>query len=230
VTGITTVTICPSAPLLVAELGGARHPLPELRTATAAAVAALVDAGPDLVTVVGPAPATARWPDDAVADFGPFFGAATGPGPALPLSLAVGAALLHEAGHRGATRFQGIDPDAPPSECVEVGRTLADAPALLVVADGSARRSLKAPGWFDPRAEAFDAAVEHAIGSGDLDALLDLDADLGATLLATGRSSWQAVAAATDGRRCTSHLDYAGAPFGVGYLVARLRFRPVDQT
>jgi aromatic ring-opening dioxygenase LigB subunit len=120
-----------------------------------------------------------------------------------------------------------VAPDAATGTCVDLGQSLAGGTgtvALLVVADGSARRSLKAPGWFDARAAAFDAAAERAVRSGDLDALLDLDPDLACALQATGRSSWQVLAGAAGGSACTSRLGYADAPFGVGYLVATLRF------
>jgi len=43
--------------------------------------------------------------------------------------------------------------------------------ALLVMGDGSARRSLRAPGYLDTRAAAFDAEVERTIRTGELDAL-----------------------------------------------------------
>jgi hypothetical protein len=224
-----SAALCPSAPLLVPELGRGHPALPELRRAAADAVAAMLDVDPDVVAVVGPAPRTAPWPADAAVDFGPFRGEATTSGPALPLSLALGATLLRDAGHAGDVRYHGVAPEATTGTCVDLGQSLTAGTgtvALLVVADGSARRSLNAPGWFDVRAAAFDASAERAVRSGDLDALLDLDADLASALQATGRSSWQVLAGAADGSTCTSRLGYADAPFGVGYLVAALHFSP----
>jgi hypothetical protein len=223
---ISVVALCPSAPLLVPALGGAQSALPELRTAVARAVASLLDPAPDLVAVVGPAPATAAWPTGSAVDFGPFRGEATTTAPAFPLSLALGATFLRDAGWTGATLFQGVAPDATPGVCATLGVTLAEtagAVGLLVVADGSARRTLKAPGWFDERAAGFDAAVERAVDDGDLGALRDLDVDLAAELQATGRSSWQVLAGAAGGAACRSRIGYADAPLGVGYLVACLR-------
>ena len=93
--------------------------------------------------------------------------------------------------------------------------------ALLVMADGSACRSPRAPGHFDQRAAGFDAAIEHAVRTGDLGALHALDQDLARDLLAAARPTWQVLAAAMP-----SHLDarilYANAPLGVYYLVACL--------
>jgi hypothetical protein len=224
---IVSAALCPSAPLLVPELGGRNPPLPQLREAAERAVAAMLGAGPDVVAVVGPAPATAAWPADTPVDLGPLRGSATTRRPALPLSLGLGATVLRGAGYAGRTLFQGVAGDAPAQVCAAVGRAVADAGArvgLVVVGDGSARRSPAAPGWFDERAAAFDAATEHAVRSGELEALLDLDADLAAALLAAGRPAWQALAGAARGLACTSRLDYADAPFGVAYLVAALRF------
>jgi hypothetical protein len=221
---IVTAALVPSAPLLVPELGGQHPPLPELRAAAARAVAAMLDARPELVAVVGPTPATATWPADTPADFGPFLGRATA-GRTLPLSLALGARLLRDAGYAGETAFHGVGADAPPDACAALGRSLGDAAghvALLVVGDGSARRTPKAPGWFDERAEAFDAATERAVGSGDLAALLDVDPALAAALQAAGRPAWQVLAGAAGALHCTSRVDYVDAPLGVGYLVAAL--------
>ena len=224
---IRSAALVPAAPLLVPELGGQNPPLPELRAAVAHAVAGLVDGPPDVVAVVGPARATAVWPAGTPADFGPFLGRATAGRPALPLALGLGARLLHDAGYAGETVWQAVAADAPSNACAALGRFLADTAgniALLVVGDGSARRSLKAPGWFDERAEAFDAATERAVSTGALGALLDVDPDLAETLQAAGRPAWQVLAGAADGAPCRSDVGYAAAPLGVGYLVAALRF------
>ena len=222
---ITAAALVPSAPLLVRELGGAHPPLPELRAAATRAVATMLDAGPDVVAVVGPASATATWPADSAVDFGPFLGRAT-TARALPLSLALGVTLLQAVGHAGETVLQAVAGDAPPDACAALGRSLDTAGhvALLVVGDGSARRTPKAPGWFDARAEAFDAATERAVGSGELAALLDVEPTLATTLQAAGRPAWQVLAGAAGDRGCVSELHYADAPLGVGYLVAAVRF------
>ena len=58
--------------------------------------------------------------------------------------------------------------------------------ALLVMADGSAKRSTSAPGFLDDRAEAFDASIAAALADGDAEALASLDLELGAELWAAG--------------------------------------------
>jgi hypothetical protein len=97
--------------------------------------------------------------------------------------------------------------------------------ALLVMGDGSARRSLKAPGYLDPRAAAFDAEVERAVRTGDLGALLRLDQALARDLMATGRPAWQVLAGAMQSLTPVTEVLYCGDPFGVAYLVACLRPR-----
>ncbi len=222
---IVAAALCPSAPLLVPELCGQRPALPELRQAAAHAVAQMLAAGPEAVTVVGPAPTTATWPTDTPVDLGVFLGAATSGRPALPLSLALGATLLRSAGHAGSTRLQGVAADASPDDCAALGPSIVreGRHAFLVVGGGSACRTEKAPGWFDARAAPFDATTERAVATGDPGALLDLDPDLARTLQADGRAAWQVLAGAARGQAWTSHVHYADAPLGVGYLVAALR-------
>jgi aromatic ring-opening dioxygenase LigB subunit len=94
--------------------------------------------------------------------------------------------------------------------------------ALLVMGDGSARRSRRAPGHLDERSEAFDAEVERAVRDGDLGALLAIDAQLARDLMATGRAAWQVLAGAVDGKAPAATIRYRDDPFGVAYLVASL--------
>ena len=86
--------------------------------------------------------------------------------------------------------------------------------------DGSARRSVKAPGYLDDAAGPFDAAVAAALAAGDAAALAAPRPGEGERLLAAGVPTWRAVGAALAGRDVTARLHYDAAPFGVGYLVA----------
>ena len=225
---LVAAALCPSAPLLLPGLGGRQTPLPELHAAAGRAVTALLAAAPDAVAVVGPAARTATWPPDAPVDVGPFLGRATTAEPALPLALAVGASLVRAAAFDGPVRLRAVAAGAAPPDCAALGRELVAGGrvGLLVVGDGSACRSTAAPGWFDPRAEPFDAGVERAVRGGDLDGLLDVDPDLAAELAAAGRPAWQVLAGAAHGTAATGTVEYADAPLGVGYLVAALRFGP----
>jgi hypothetical protein len=242
---IVRAVLCPSPPLLAVGVSGQTDVLPELRDACEAAVGWLLAAAPDAVTVVGPAATTASWPPDSAPDLAMHapalnrrarLAAAARPAldpvsPTLPLSLALGAQLLDAAGYDGPRVLQSIAESASPAVCADLGRDLAaDAPlsALLVMGDGTARRSAAAPGYLDERAEPFDTVVEQAIRDGDVAALAALDPDLARDLLAVGRPAWQVLAgalAATTPVRPRTRILYSDAPLGVAYLVAT--FDPV---
>jgi hypothetical protein len=232
---IVRAALCPSPPLLAPGVTGQAVLLPELRDACAAAVGWLVAAAPDQVTVIGPATATGSWPPDSVPDLSMHAPALkrTSPSPSpLPLALAIGAFLLDAAGYSGPRILQSVAESASPDSCLELGAHLAAAAprvALLVMGDGSARRSASAPGYLDDRAEPFDATVDQAVRDGDLSALAALDPGLARDLLAAGRPAWQALAGAlgtapgaTDPRtaRPRTEILYSAAPFGVAYLVS----------
>jgi hypothetical protein len=237
---IIRAALCPSPPLLATGVTGQTAVVPELREACEAAVAWLLAAAPDAVTVVGPAAATASWPPDSTADLSmhaPALNRLARPAPPLPLALAIGAQLLDAAGYVGSRVLQSVAESASPDACRDLGRDLAaDAPltALLVMGDGSARRSAAAPGYLDDRAEPFDTSVEQALRDGDLAALAALDPDLARDLLAAGRPAWQVLAAAlapadlTAPTRPRTRILYSAAPLGVAYLVATLDPAPPE--
>lgn len=242
---IVAAAICPCPPLLARELTGQAQVLPELSAACAAAVGSLTAAGPDVIVVTGPDEETASWDPGGRLDaaayapagvLGPVAGGDTA---GLPLSLGIGARLLDEAGYTGPRALHGIAARAAPDDCLRLGHRVArSAPrvALLAMGDGSARRSVSAPGYLDERAAPFDAAVERAVRDADLAALTALDPDLAADLMAVGRPAWQVLAGslgaadagddpAVDGRpagRLKTEVLYSDAPFGVAYLVAVL--------
>jgi hypothetical protein len=192
--------------------------LEEVRESCRRAVARALSAEPDTVYVVG---ADLGHRADSFAPWAPGSpGAALGldvPEP-LPLPLLVGAWLTG-----GTTRsFLAVAPDLDAEECSAIGADLADSAgrvALLVMGDGSARHSVKAPGYVDGRAPGYDAAVSQAFATGDCDALLDLDPVTSAELLAAGRAPWQVLAGAALGRTWSVADHLFAAPYGVGYHV-----------
>ena len=227
---LTAAALCPAPPLLARELTGADPVVPELRQACREAADALVQADPDVIVVVGAGEQTRTW-DAAtglldLTPYAPALGArSVAPARTLPIALGLGIRLLHEAGYRGRRELQEVGGDEPTPACAALGAALARAAprvALLVMADGSARRSRKAPGYLDERSAAFDAAVGRAIRDGDMRALLALDAGLAGELMATGRPAWQVLAGALNGVRPASVIRYDDDPFGVAYLVASL--------
>jgi hypothetical protein len=218
------VAFCPGPPLLLPALAGrAAADTAGLRRACEAAVEAVLAARPDVVIVVGDGvPPGVRYGTGDIGDlagFGvdlrlPFSRELRPGGKPVPLAHTVGAWLLDQAGS-GVLRL-GVGPD-------DLGTALDDCPgpvAVLAVGDGSARRTLKAPGYLDPAAEPFDDAVAAALAAGDPDALAALDPAEGARLLASGVPTWRAVGRVLAGRRATARLRAHEAPFGVGYLVA----------
>jgi len=219
--------------LLARELTGADPVLPELRQACRDAVGELVRADADVVVVVGVAGEERAFDVGALLDVTTYAPALRGrtsgadqigfDSPPLPIGL--GSRLLDEAGYHGPRELRSVGEGTGPTACAALGARLADAApgvALLVMADGSARRSGRAPGYLDVRAEPFDAEVGRAIRTGDMPALLALDAGQAADLMATGRPAWQVLAGAAAGRRPSCVVRYDDAPFGVGYLVASL--------
>ena len=114
--------------------------------------------------------------------------------------------LLAEAGHRG-------DVASGPGGAGD---------AVLVLANGSARRGEESPGGADDRAPAFDAGVEKALTDCDGAALRCLDAELGAALMASGTCRLREVGRLLEHGAWTARVLYSGDPFGVQYWVAVL--------
>jgi hypothetical protein len=224
---LVAAAVCPHPPMLVPEVAaGAASELDDLRAACRAAVAHLEAA--EVVVLVGADATTIRREPPfggTLAPWGIDRRVGTPGADPLPLSLLIGAWLL-EDGNFGNVQYQSVAIDAPPSHCVALGRELArtgtDA-ALLILGDGSACRGEKSPGYDDPRAEGFDAAVAGALAKGDTATLRDLDPALATELLAAGRAPWQVLAGAVDRPFGTTELLHASAPYGVGYFVASWR-------
>jgi hypothetical protein len=129
---LVAAAVCPHPPLLIpAAMGaaglGAAGPdaavpadaeLREVRTGSVAAVAGLLAAAPDLLIVVGGATQSAVYTGHVTGSLRPFgipaaAGSAESGGPALPLSLTVGAWLLDQAEQKRARRASQPDTDRP---------------------------------------------------------------------------------------------------------------------
>ncbi|GAA4113251.1 hypothetical protein GCM10022415_08460 [Knoellia locipacati] len=231
---ITDVVIVPGAPLLLPEYQGRTAAAPGLLERCVEAVRDAVAKAAHVVVVH----ATDREPRSTR--------------PALGARVADH--LLAETHVGFSVEHVAVAWDAPREECVALGREVAeradhvtsggaaqgsvlapggDAKArpttLLVVADGSARRSEKAPGHLDPRSHEVDGVIVEAIrGAGEdgLARLLDLDPDLCADLLVAGRAPLQVLAAAVGAAGPAAALGVTSCevsdPFGVLYVVAHL--------
>ncbi|HEY5833915.1 class III extradiol dioxygenase subunit B-like domain-containing protein [Streptomyces sp.] len=234
---LVAAAVCPCPPVLVPEVAaGAAPELDALRAACADAVGVLAASRPDRLVVIGHltrpgpgvfpqgSPGTFREfgvPVDVALGVPPEESADADP-PPLPLSLAVAAWLLR--GWRAApVEGVAVEELLEPAWCAAAGRTVAQAAgrvALLVMGDGSACRTVKAPGYLDDRAEPFDATVAAALAAADLGALAALDPVLAQSLKAAGRAPWQVLAGAAEDAGLTGELLHASAPYGVGYFVA----------
>lgn len=119
--------------------------------------------------------------------------------------------------------------DTPADGCARVGAQLRtaldDSPeqaGVLVVADGAATLTLKAPGYLDERAADVQRELDRALAGGDTAGLLALDPDLCAELVLSGRAAYQVLAGlfAADPVAPSVETLYSDAPFGVGYQVS----------
>ncbi|GGK82802.1 hypothetical protein Sme01_16830 [Sphaerisporangium melleum] len=253
---LVAAAVCPHPPLIAPELAGAAAAeLDDLRDACVAAVRSLAEARPDTLIVLGAAEGLAQdavWhgPDAAgsLAPWGVDVRAGKGE-PVLPLSLTVGRLLVDLAGIDPPAGYVAVASDATPAACARLGAELAGQAsrvALLVMGDGSAKLTVKSPGYHDPRARDHDDALARALGGADAVALAALDPGEAAELWVAGRAAFQTLAGAAAahgergergaederatapgaggpeaGGRYRGELLYADAPYGVGYLVAR---------
>lgn len=231
---LVAAAVCPCPPLLLPEIArGAASEMDDARAACFDAIGVLAASLPDRLVVVGPADQASRGthPQGARGSFRGFgadvnvrLGKGDPAGRELPPSLSVGAWLLERTDWTAApvTGF-GVGEPLARDRCTEAGRELAagaDRLALLVMGDGTNCRTLKAPGYFDDRAAAFDAEAARALGEADTKALLALDEELAYELNASGRAGWQVLAGAAEGIGLEGRLLYDDAPYGVGYFVA----------
>ncbi|MEV0382262.1 hypothetical protein [Nonomuraea sp. NPDC050643] len=221
---LVAAAVCPPTPLVVLEM-------PDLRSACHTAIAALREARPDTLIVVGGAETTRTYDATAAGTLRPWgVDVATGHGePVLPLSLTVGRLLLDGSaaggpGGHDPGGLQSVAFDTPALECLELGAKLAVAGervALLVVGDGSACLSPRAPGKHDDAAGPFDDRIADAIAGADSGALAALDPAEADRLWVSGRAALQVLAGAAgvagagpfEGR-----LLMRAAPYGVGYF------------
>ncbi|WP_330279597.1 class III extradiol dioxygenase subunit B-like domain-containing protein [Streptomyces sp. NBC_00569] len=232
---LVTAAVCPCPPLLVPEVAaGAAPELDAVRAACDEAVRTVLAARPDLIVVVGEGPVTRTHKQGARGGFQPFgvdcevrLGAAPEGAEVsahrLPLSLTVGAWLLERAGWTGPVAGYEVEGGrswpANGEDGVHLGGW-AERVGFLLMGDGTACRSVKAPGYLDERAEGVDTSIAQALANGDPEGFFaNLDEDLARELKISGRAPWQILTAAfeEDG---DWRLLYEGAPYGVGYFVA----------
>lgn len=228
---LVAASICPHPPILVPDVtAGGPGWLSVLRACCLASVRRLLEAGAERLVVVGAGPVAGHWCGEAGGSLRPFGVDAVFGGPlnVLPLSLTVAAYLLDEAGWAGDRGYVGVARGTSAQDCAAAGCRLVEDGAdvaLLVMGDGSAKRSSSAPGYLDERASGFDAAMVAALAAPDPDALLAADPQLADQLWVAGREAWQVLAgaascdAAPDLSTWVTTVRYDDAPRGVAYMV-----------
>ena len=190
---IRTALVLPTPPALLSPRS-VIDPVPELREACAAAVAALPEE--DRVVVVA----------------SPITEANAARGVTEPLGHRVAAHLLAGRGFEAQI--------ALPYAAAALLETTAPT-TLILMADGSARRGEKAPGHLHPDAVAFDDAVGSALRSGDAEALASLDPELGEDLWCDGIPGFRVLGEVARDRDVVAEVTYTDAPYGVAWWVAR---------
>ena len=227
---IISAAFVPSTPLLIPVVAaGAAHELDGLRAACDLAVRRALGDAPERVVILGAGRETRELgsgtgtvrglgvPLDVPLDPAQH-GVAT-----LPLALTIGAWLLAQVGWPGDRAAVELDAEADVAALEEIAAPLAAdtaRTALLVVADGSAARSAKAPASLHPDAARFDAQVAAALASGDPAQLAALDRARAAAVSSTGWPAWRTAALVTGASAYDAQLHADEAPYGVGYLVA----------
>jgi hypothetical protein len=208
---------------------GAATELDALRAGCDLALRRMLDSAPDMVVAVGPDVEGSGVREFEAEAYGSFarYGVDMTVGASrvgrLPLSLSVGAWLLQRCAWSGQRLFVALGADVDPDTCLGTGKQLAQRAnrvALLVLGDGSARRSETAPGYVDERAVPYDSQVCRALQLGDVGALAQLDPEVSAELLVGGRTAWQVLAGAADGVDIEASLLAEESPYGVDYFVA----------
>lgn len=228
------VAIVPHPPLLVPEVAAGAAEAAALREACLVAARALA-IGCRRWIAVGTGDPAAAGTAGTLRGYGADVAVSLTPDPApprddLPLSLLVAGWLRDQVREPDLVVSPApVPPGTRPADCARTGRGLAagltgttEPVGLLVLGDGAATHTVRAPGYFDPRAQGFDARVAAALSAPDIGALLALDAQVSDELGVAGREAWQvgAAAAQASAPRWRGELLYSAAPFGVAYHVA----------
>ena len=92
---------------------------------------------------------------------------------------------------------------------------------LLVMADGSAARTERAPGHLHPDAQPFDDVIEKALRDGDAQTLAELNLERAREVWCEGAPAFRLLGEVARGRPVRAEVTYADAPYGVAWWVAR---------
>ena len=145
------------------------------------------------------------------------------PGPVTivgdPQGRRVGEWLVKEARGAGVSRLRRQGAFAPQPPEGGAPQPPEGGSAVLVVGNGSACRTEKAPGYLDERSSGFDADLARALTAPDPETLAGLDQTTSDELLAATESIRALGEVLTPQHVAT--VDYDDDPFGVQYWVVR---------
>jgi len=221
---LTAIALTPAAPVLIPELAGAAAGEVAELTEAARVAAALL---PDRWVAVGVGPTEQIVEPDTrgtFAGYGVDLPVTLGDQSApriedLPLCALIAGWLRMEANPRARVQVRVYPADLGAEAAVTCGRRLSaiiDADpepiGVLVVADGLNTLTAAAPGGYDPRSEAVQAALDGALATGDSGALIRLSEGI------IGRVAYQVLAGLAPDPAAAVQLACA-APYGVGYFV-----------
>lgn len=219
-----SVVFLPSSPLLAADgMAGSVPEVEELRDVVDDAVGATLTAEVSRILVLdaGCGVEDAEALDETAGGTLRGFGLsvrAGGPRDVLGLGHTVAAHVLDRIGWTGERRYVTQLPAL-------------DAPTVaLVIADGSATRTERAPGHLHADAAPFDAELAGALSNADAPTLERLDPARAERLWCHTAPTWRR-AGSDLGRQdgvsaARARLHYDAAPCGVGWFVATWSWRP----
>ncbi len=229
---ISSIVFVPAAPLMCPDVD-VESLLADERAASIELISELQQSA-DLVVVVGAGDNTTWFEEGGIGNTRAFggvgsylIGTAT---QELPQALTVGASVVSAAGWSGKVKALLVDKVTTSEQrrvlADELVKSTEDQQALIVVVgDGSATRTEKAPGYIQPDAVAFDESLIATIEGADPQALLNIDQITANRLWCRGLPAWQVIANAcvniTPGFQGTLVLQ--SSPFGVNYFVASWR-------
>lgn len=224
---VVAAAVIPGAPVLAPGLDGALQSAAEPRAACLRALRRVTEAGPDEIVIVAEGDREEVFGQDPPDGLHRLGGLAHGPTrtgrDCLPAPLAVGAALLREAGWVGPVVHRSLDRDAPTSCAIDLGQRLRDAPerrGLVLMASGSARMTDKAPGAFHAGARDFTAVYLRALRSGSPEDLHAAGSLPFAEQLSDARLPLQVLTGALSGAPIDTVVDFAQEFHGVFYACA----------
>ena len=226
---IVSAALVPAAPVIVPGLSGHTMPAPEVRSAALDAIQRMIDAGVDEVIVLAEADrdglfdSTAPWGLHRIGGLHPFSEAGAVFDQLLTMPLAIGASMLRDAGWTGTTYFHALERTISANAAAEVGRGLGTTKrsvGLLLLGNGSACCTEKAPGSFHPQANEFNTSLVGMIRQGNRAAMMALPTQGAAEQLSDIRVPLQVFAGATPEHRLVSSIGFTGDFAGVYYICA----------